>query len=296
MKAIETRQLTKYYGKIRGIADVNLEVEEGDIFGFIGPNGAGKTTTIRTLLNLIFPSEGTARILAWDIIEDSKKIRQNTGYVPAEVYYYGDMTIAELLAYSASFYPHLNPKVCRTRINELAERFEVNQKRRIDGLSSGNKKKVAIIQALLHNPSLLILDEPTSGLDPLMQHTFFEVLKEENQRSTIFFSSHDLGEVQKMCNKVAIIKQGKIIKVESVDRLRSQQFKTITVEFKDKNASLEIEGVIKREATGTQHKILFNGDIKKLLYTLSQQDIQNISIEEPSLEEIFMHYYEKEEN
>ena len=226
-----------------------------------------------------------------DIIKDSKEIRKNTGYIPAEINYYPEMTVAELLAYSASFYS----KDAGLRIKELAERFEINLERKIDGLSSGNKKKVAIVQALIHNPRLLILDEPTSGLDPLMQHIFFEVLREENQRATIFLSSHVLDEVQRMCNKIAIIKQGKIIKVESIEQLRNKQFKTVTVEFENDNEpSLIIDGIIKTERIAKVDKILFNGDIKGLLYLLSQKDIRNVLIEEPSLDEIFMHYYEKE--
>jgi len=290
MKAIQTSNLTKYYGKIRGILDVNLEVEEGDIFGFIGPNGAGKSTTIRTLINFIYPSRGTAKVLGKDIIKDSKEIRKDTGYLPAEINYYGDLTVVELLKYSASFYS----KNYDERITELSKRFELNLNRKVDELSYGNKKKVAIVQALLHNPRLLILDEPTSGLDPLMQNVFFEVLKEENKKATIFFSSHILSEVQKMCNKIAIIKQGKILKVESIDDLRKNKFKTVTVELEeDEDLSLNIPGIIKAEKIGKVYKVLFNGDIKELLYILSQQDIHNVLIEEPSLEEIFMHYYEE---
>lgn len=293
MKAIETNNLSKYYGKIRGIEDVNLEVEEGDIFGFIGPNGAGKSTTIRTLLNFLFPSKGSARILGMDMIKDSKEIRKNTGYIPSEVNYYGDMTVIELLNYSASFYSGN----CQSRMNELMERFELNPGRKVEELSFGNKKKVAIVQALLHSPRLLIFDEPSSGLDPLMQNIFFEVLREENERASIFFSSHVLSDVQRMCNKIAIIKQGMILKVESIDQLRNKQFKTVTVEFeKDNEAIFEIDGIVKNERTGKINKILFNGDIKNLLYILSQKDINNVLIEEPSLEEIFIHYYEGEVN
>jgi len=181
------------------------------------------------------------------------------------------------------------------RIRELIERFELNPSRKVEELSHGNKKKVAIVQALLHNPRLLILDEPTSGLDPLMQNVFFEVLREENKRATIFFSSHVLSEVQRMCNKFAIIKQGKILKIESIDDLRKNKFKTVTVEFEEDNKPLlDIEGIVKTEKTGKLYKLLFNGDIKSLLYILSQKEIHNVLIEEPSLEEIFMHYYESE--
>lgn len=288
MKAIETSQLTKYYGKIRGILNLNLEVEEGEVFGFIGPNGAGKSTTIRTLLNFLFPSRGSARVFGLDIIRDSKEIRRITGYVPSEVNYYGDMTVTELLRYSASFYPNCQA----SRANELVERFELNPGRKVGELSHGNKKKVAIIQALLHSPRLLILDEPTSGLDPLMQNEFFDLIREVNQRATIFLSSHVLSEVQKMCNRIAIIKQGMVLKVERIDELRKRQFKSVTVEFAEPDAVVEIGGIIRAEKWGNVQKFFFNGDMKSLLYALSHQDIHNVLIEEPSLEEIFMHYYE----
>jgi len=288
VKAIETSQLTKYYGKNRGILNLNLEVEEGDVFGFIGPNGAGKSTTIRTLLNFLFPSGGSARVFGLDIVRDSKEIRKIIGYVPSEVNYYGDMTVMELLRYSASFYPNCPA----ARANELVERFELNPGRKFGELSHGNKKKVAIIQALLHKPRLLILDEPTSGLDPVMQNVFFDLLREENQRATIFFSSHVLSEVQKMCNRIAIIKQGMVLKVERIDDLRKRQFKSVTVEFAEPDAVLEIEGMIKTEKWGNVQKFFFNGEMKNLLYALSHHDVHNVLIEEPSLEEIFMHCYE----
>lgn len=288
MQAIQTRQLTKYYGKNRGIEDLNLEVAEGDIFGFIGPNGAGKSTTIRTLINLIFPTAGSAQVLGLDIISDSLEIRRNIGYIPADINYYGDMSSIELLNYSASFYKG----DFTARINELMERFEINPDKKITELSSGNKKKLAIVQALLHRPRLLILDEPTSGLDPLMQNVFFEVLREENQRATIFLSSHVLSEVQRLCHKIAIIKEGKILKVEEIEQLRKKQYKTITVEFERENEHFTIDGMMALDRTARQDKFMFKGNLQELLHALAQQDITDVLIEEPSLEDIFMHYYE----
>lgn len=291
MKAIQTRELSKYYGKIRGIEELDLEVEEGDVFGFIGPNGAGKSTTIRTLLNLIFPSSGSAQVLGLDIIKDSREIRRSIGYIPAEINYYGDMKVSDFLNYSASFYS----QDCSSRIKDLTERFELSLNKRIAELSSGNKKKVAIVQALLHNPRLLILDEPTSGLDPLMQNVFFDVLREEHQQATIFLSSHVLSEVQRLCNKIAIIKQGRILKVEKVDQLRKEQYKAVTVEFeRDHEPSFNMPGIVALERTACQDKFMFKGDLKELLQVLSRSAIENVLIEEPSLEDIFMHYYEKE--
>src|SRR4030042_3196181 len=205
MGIIEVNKLTKYYGKARGIVDVSFSVEDGEIFGFIGPNGAGKSTTIRVFLSLIYPTSGQAKIFGKDCIKYGPEIRQDIGYLPSEVFYYEGMKVLDLLKYSASFYA----KDCTKRMHELADLMELDMKRKIDDLSYGNKKKVGIVQGLLHQPKLIVLDEPTSGLDPLMQQKFFNLIREENKRgATIFFSSHILGEVQKMCNRVAIIKEG----------------------------------------------------------------------------------------
>lgn len=290
MKAIQTRQLTKFYGKSRGIEKLDLAVEEGDIFGFIGPNGAGKSTTIRILINLIFPTAGSAQVLGLDIIKDTQEIRRNIGYIPAEINYYGDMSAIELLNFSASFYT----MDCTARIKELIERFEINPSKKIGELSSGNKKKLAIVQALLHRPRLLIFDEPTSGLDPLMQNIFFEVLREENQRATIFLSSHVLSEVQRLCHRIAIIKQGTILKVEEMEHLRKEQYKTVTVEYEREDEPVfNIAGMVALDRMARQDKFMFKGDLHELLYALSQRDITNVLIEEPTLEDIFMHYYEQ---
>ena len=221
MYAIETQNLTKYYGKSRGIIDLNLQIEPGEIFGFIGPNGAGKSTTIRTLLGLIFPSSGSGRIFGLDIIKDSKEIKKQIGFMPSEIQYYEKMDVIELLRYSANFYE----TDCESRIKELAETFDLDLERKIIDLSRGNQKKVSILQSLIHEPGLLILDEPTSGLDPLMQAKFFEILKDENSKgTTVFFSSHTLSEVQKMCRRVGIIKDGKIVAVEDIETLRKNSF------------------------------------------------------------------------
>jgi len=228
MYVIETRGLTKYYGKARGIIDIDLKIEPGEIFGFIGPNGAGKSTTIRTLLGLIFPSSGSGRIFGLDIVKDSKEIKKQIGFMPSEVNYYEKMDVHELLRYSANFYEI----DCESRIVELADTFDLELDRKIIDLSRGNQKKVSILQSLIHQPPLLILDEPTSGLDPLMQAKFFEILKEENSKgTTIFFSSHTLSEVQKMCRRVGIIKEGKIIAVEDIESLRKKQLRKIQIEF-----------------------------------------------------------------
>ena len=221
---IDITDLSKFYGKTRGIEKVNLQISEGEIFGFIGPNGAGKSTTIRILLNLIFPTSGRAKIMGMDVIRKTKKIKQLVGYVPSDANAYGYMNVLEFLQYCQRFYYVNNIQ----RINELSSWFELDLKRKISDLSMGNRKKVAIVQSLLHQPRLLILDEPTTGLDPLMQAKFFELLRLENQRGmTIFFSSHILNEVQMLCKRVAIIKDGKIIQLEDIENLRKKQLKKV---------------------------------------------------------------------
>ena len=213
---IETKNLTKYYGKARGIIDVSLSVEEGEIYGFIGPNGAGKSTTIRTLLSLIYKTSGEAKIFGLDTEAHKVEILKQVGYLPSEVFYYDNMRAIDLFKYSASFYK----KDCSKRIEELSALLQVNLRQKIEDMSLGNKKKVGIIQGLLHAPRLIILDEPTSGLDPLMQRTFFDLIKEENRRgATVLFSSHILSEVQRICDRVAIIKEGRIITEQKIGEL-----------------------------------------------------------------------------
>lgn len=294
MNTIEIRGLTKYYGKNRGVEDIHLDVKEGEIFGFIGPNGAGKSTTIRTMLNLIFPTEGEIRIFGKDSRKDSEAIARDIGYLPSEVFYYDDMSVRDLLKYSASFYK----KDCTKRISELAELLELDLNRKIEDLSYGNRKKVGIVQGLLHDPKLIILDEPTSGLDPLMQQKFFHLLQEENRKGkTIFFSSHILSEVQKLCHRVAIIKDGAIIKVQDMASLKEETYKRFTIDTKvDLNAPLkDVEGISDLTQQGSIYSFIYKGDVNPITRLLGQTDLKDILIEEPTLEEIFLHYYEKEE-
>jgi ABC-2 type transport system ATP-binding protein len=289
---IEIRDLTKTYGRDRGIEHVDLDVEEGDVFGFIGPNGAGKSTTIRVLLNLIFPTGGGARIMGMDAVRDSKRIRLHTGYVPSDASPYSSMDVDEFLGYCLGFYRTGNGA---DRIVQLSELFELDRKRKISDLSMGNRKKVSIIQSLLHSPRLLILDEATMGLDPLMQARFFELLRSENRQGmTIFFSSHTLSEVQMLCKRVAIIRDGTIIKVEDIETLRKKQLKKIHIEFADQ-ADNELAGLEGIENTpvvsGNTLQFMYSGDINGLILRLMGRKITEMTIEEPSLEEIFMHYY-----
>lgn len=294
MNVIETNKLTKYYGKSRGIIDVSFNVEEGEIFGFIGPNGAGKSTTIRTLLSLIYPTSGSAKIFGKDCIKYGPEIKKEIGYLPSEVFYYDNMRVIDLLKYSASFYK----KDCSKRMRELAEIMDLDLYKKIDDLSFGNRKKVGIVQGLLHEPKLIILDEPTSGLDPLMQQRFFNLLQDENKKgATVLFSSHILSEVQRLCNRVAIIKEGKIISLEKISTLRENSYKRIVVETSANIGSeyFKIDGVSNIEVKNHTVSFLFKGNINLVMKKIAEIKISDIMIEEPSLEEIFMHYYTKGE-
>ncbi|ENQ3108563.1 ABC-2 type transport system ATP-binding protein [Bacillus sp. 491mf] len=293
MNVIEIKNLTKTYGKVRGISDISFNVEQGEIFGFIGPNGAGKSTTIRTLLSIIYPTSGSATIFGKDCIQFAPEIKKEIGYLPSEIFYYDNMKVKDLLKYSASFYK----KDCSKRIKELAEIMDLDLNKKIDDLSLGNKKKVGIVQGLLHEPKLIILDEPTSGLDPLMQQKFFELLEEENKKgATILFSSHILSEVQRLCNRVAIIKEGKIVTVEKISTLQENNYKKFKIETKsalDKNY-FQIDGVNKLEVNNNVTSFIFKGNINTVMKKIAEIEIANLWIEEPDLEEIFIHYYEKE--
>ncbi len=290
MSIIETKNLTKYYGKARGIEDVSINVEEGEIFGFIGPNGAGKSTTIRLLLSLIYPTSGEAKLFGKDAIEHGPEVRKRIGYLPSEIFYYDKMKVKDLLNYSASFYE----KDCSSRIKELSETMELDLDRRIEDLSYGNKKKVGIVQGLLHDPDLIILDEPTGGLDPLMQQKFFKIIKEENKKgATVFFSSHILGEVQELCNRVAIIRNGSIIEIEDIKTLRENNYKKISILGDNIDKELfHISGVTKLIKEDRGISFFYKGDINIMTKAISRIKAIDVSIEEPTLEEIFMHYYQ----
>jgi ABC-2 type transport system ATP-binding protein len=299
VNAIETRDLTKFYGQSRGIIDLNLSIGEGEIYGFIGPNGAGKSTSIRLFLNLLFPTRGSGHIFGLDIVKDSPAIKQIVGFVPSEVHYYDKMKVLELLQYSARFFG----TVLDNEHLQIAEKLELDTSRRIEALSMGNKKKVAVVQSLIHRPRLLILDEPTSGLDPLMQNRFFEILNEVNQNgTTIFFSSHILAEVQKFCHRVAIIKEGKIVDEEDIISMREKSLSRITyhLNVEEPVGFPELPGMISVEHIERGATFLYRGDIPFLLSHLQKLPIDKLTVTEPDLEEVFMHYYketsEKEAN
>jgi ABC-2 type transport system ATP-binding protein len=246
------------------------------------------------LINLIFPTAGSGKIFGMDMVRDSKKIRYRIGYVPSDANLYDRMKVFEFLRYAAAFYTR---KDTGPRIQELAGIFDLDLSRKIPELSMGNKKKVAIVQALVHNPSLLILDEPTTGLDPLIQARLFDLLHEENKNgTTIFLSSHNLSEVQSFCKTVAIIREGKIVNVEEIANLRNKQLKRVRITGKgEMNISdFNLRGIEPIEnQSGKNAEFLFSGNINELIIALSSYELENLSIEEPSLEEIFLHYYKE---
>lgn len=291
MAVIETSKLTKYYGKNRGIVDVNLSVKEGEIYGFIGPNGAGKSTMIKTLLNFIFPTGGSAKVLGFDCVAESHKIKEKTGYVPSEVHFYEDVTVSKLLDYSLSFYKSAD----KDYAGELAKRFDLEMKKKIGQLSLGNKKKTALVIALSISPKLLILDEPTSGLDPLMQQTFFEALREQQKRGgTVFLSSHNLDEVQNLCDRVAIIREGKIIDVKRLDELKAHHEKKITVYAENFPGDFIKDPEFKMVSKDKKSMIFtYNGsDANKIIFELGKIQIKDFVVEDARLSDIFMSYYE----
>ncbi|MBR5129101.1 MAG: ABC transporter ATP-binding protein [Firmicutes bacterium] len=297
MNAIELKKLTKYYGKARGIIDVDLVVNKGDFFGFIGPNGAGKSTSIRTILGLISPNSGSATVLGHDIIAEKKEILSKVGYLPSEAIFYHGMKVKDVLKLSAD----LREMDCAEEAKKLCERLQLDMNRKVNELSFGNRKKVAIVAALQHKPELYILDEPTSGLDPLMQREFFEIMKEKNEEgATVFLSSHILSEIQKNCNRAAIIREGKIIACDTVDSLGKTSAKRVsvtgTVNVDDLAKLVDVRDIkssaVEGEDTNTGLNFLYGGEINDLVAFLGGFDISDLNVSEPDLEDIFMHYYE----
>lgn len=286
MLAIETVNLSKSYGKARGIIGVDLSVEEGDFFGFIGPNGAGKSTTIRTLLGLIKADGGSAKIFGKDVWEQKTQILAECGYLPSETQFYPSQKVRDVLELASK----IRGVDCAKKAKELCDRLMLDPERKVQDLSFGNRKKVAIVAALQHNPKLLLLDEPTSGLDPLMQHEFFEILKEYNSvGTTVFLSSHVLSEIQKYCLNAAIIREGRLLLSSSVENLTHTQAKRVQIQ-----GDVDLTGL--KQVSGLESKdgalsFLYAGEMKELLELLARSNVKDLIVSEPSLEEIFMHYY-----
>lgn len=291
MKAIETRNLTKFYGDVCGIDGLSLSVEEGDFFGFIGPNGAGKSTLIRTLLGLISKTSGSAEIFGRDITECKIENLGEIGYLPAEVEFYSGMRVKDVLSFAAK----MRGVNCDGEAAELCARLDLDVNRKVGDLSLGNKKKVGIICALQHKPRLYLLDEPTSGLDPLMQQEFFKILKERNEEgATVFLSSHVLSEIKKHCKTAGIIREGRLVLLDTVDNLGHTGVKKVTI--KTSSPIPLLDGIENVRHDGEQASFLFSGDVQALLTSLASMSVTDISITDPELDEVFMNYYVKEES
>lgn len=290
MNAVETASLTKFYGKARGINDINLTVAEGDFFGFIGPNGAGKSTTIRILTGLISQTSGTAKIFGKDISAKTELLSE-IGYMPSEANFYHGMKVHEVIKYSAK----LRKRDCAGEAAKLCERLELDVGKKISELSLGNRKKVSIVCALQHNPKLYILDEPTSGLDPLMQREFYAILEERSaEGATIFLSSHILSEIQKYCKRAAVIREGKILTCGSIENIVHTNAKKVTLSGISELPKLG--GIRNVEIECDTIKFLYGGEPRQLLKALAPLPITDVSITEPDLEEIFLHYYKEGED
>lgn len=291
MEAIRTVHLTKYYGKSRGIVDLDLTVQEGDFFGFIGPNGAGKSTTIRTLVGLISPTSGEARIFGKGLPRGGSGALADIGYIPSEAFFYNNMRVRDVIRFSAD----LRGRDCSREAKALCDCLELDTTKRIRELSLGNRKKVSIVCALQHNPKLCILDEPTSGLDPLIQREFYSILEERNaQGVTIFLSSHVLSEVQRYCKHAAVIREGRLLVSDSTRNLGHTEAKRVAIKGVETPPALENIRDVK--TSGDTVSFLYSGDPKILLAALASLPVTDVNISEPDLEEIFMHYYEKEGN
>ena len=285
--AIETSKLTKYYGKARGIIDVDLKVEQGDIYGFIGPNGAGKSTFIRVLLGLIAPTSGAAAILGLDCEKQTKNILAQIGYMPSEAMFYHGMRVKELLRFSA----RLRKQDCSAEAVLLCERLDLDQNRKVNELSMGNRRKVGIVCALQHRPALYILDEPTSGLDPLIQKEFFNLLLERHEQgATILLSSHVLSEVQRYCRNAAVIREGRIIAAGTVEELSSSAARRVRIQGISELPSLT--GIKNLSAHADGIDFLYQGEVRALVAALADRDFVDLFIEEPDIEEVFLHFYE----
>lgn len=289
MKAIETEHLTKFYGSARGITDVSLTVDAGDFFGFIGPNGAGKSTTIRTLLGLIRPTSGSAAIFGKPIGAGMNEIRAEIGYLPAEAMFYSGIRVRDILKLSAN----LRGMNCDAEAKKLCARLELDDSRKVEELSLGNRKKVGIVCAMQHKPRLYIMDEPTSGLDPLMQREFYALLCERNREgATVFLSSHALSEVQRYCQHAAVIREGSLLACDSVDKLGHAAAKRVTLRGTAQIPALD--GVRDIRTGEDSVSFLYSGDVQKLVKALSGLPLTDLTVAEPDLEEVFLHYYQKE--
>lgn len=285
---LEIKKLTKYYGKVLGVRDLSLELKSGEVFGFIGPNGAGKSTTIRSVMNFINKTSGEVYFMGELFDKNDIDKKKLIGYLPSEINLYDDLTVKEMLDYHETFYKeNIHDKRC-----DLVKRLELDETKRIEDLSLGNSKKLGIVLAFMHSPKLLILDEPTSGLDPIMQQVFYDLLKEEKEKgTTIFYSTHILSEISKICDRVGIIKNGTLLNIETIDELKKKNLTYVTIE------SNNIESIISKleldEFEENNNTIRFKNNMNSndLIKILSEFNIERLLIEEATLEDVFLHYY-----
>ena len=288
-KILEVRNLTKYYGKVLGVQNVNFELDRGEVFGFIGPNGAGKSTTIRTILDLINKTSGVVLFNGKKFDKNDINLKRKIGYLPSEINLYEDLTVKEMLDFHEKYFK----KDLSNRRKDLVDRLKLDETKKIEELSLGNLKKVGIVLAFMHEPSLIILDEPTSGLDPIIQQEFFKlVLEEKNNGKTILYSTHILSEISKICDRVGIIKNGKLLKVEPINEILDKNLSYVTITSKDCNKiinELNVQ-IVSYENNNLVFKNTFNSNL--LIKSLAKYDIEKIYIEQASIEDIFLHYYE----
>ena len=291
MPVIELKKLTKFFGAVPAVLEASLTVEEGDFFGFVGPNGSGKSTTIRMMMNYVRPTSGTATILGMDSRSQSGKLKKMVGYVPSEVDYYMDMRAMEVIRYAAA----MRGLRDKSRIDQLCDLFEVDTVRRISHMSLGNRKKIALVTALLHSPKLLILDEPTSGLDSLIKRRFKDLLVEANQKgATIFFCNHDIGEVQELCGRTAIIRKGSILEVANTDNLSSSDTRRVKLKTTDNLSALfTLFQINDPVVTGDLVTFSYRGVMDPFIKALANYEIQDLQVSLPSLEDAIIRFYEK---
>ena len=285
---LEINNLTKFYGSVLAVKDLSLTLKEGEIFGFIGPNGAGKSTKIRAIMNLIHRTEGTILFEGKVLKKDDIALKEQIGYLPSEIYLYEDMTVKEILDYHASFYK----KDLKKRREDLVNRLKLDESRKIEDLSLGNLKKLGIVLAFMHEPKLLIFDEPTSGLDPVMQQVFYELLEEEKEKgTTIFYSTHILSEISKVCDRVGLIKDGTLLKIETIEEMKRKNLTFVTVESKDVKKIVHDLKLDMLEQSDHMIKFQNSCPADDLIQVLSKYHIDKLLIEEATLEDMFLHYY-----
>ncbi|RAQ96129.1 ABC transporter ATP-binding protein [Thermogemmatispora tikiterensis] len=291
---IQVSGLTKYYGRSRGILDLSFEIEEGEIFGFLGPNGAGKTTTIRTLMGFLRPSAGRATIAGLDCWSQAPAVKRLVGYLPSEFAFDPGLTGAQILTYLG----HLRGGVDRSYVQQLCERLDFDPGKRFREYSRGNRQKLGLIQAFMHRPRLLILDEPSSGLDPLNQQEFYRMLREvQSEGHTVFLSSHILPEVEQTCSRVGIIRDGRLVEVNEVSRLKHMRQQTVVISFPGPASPEWFQGLpgvaaVRLNRDGRELHLDVQGELQAVIKAAAAHDALSLSTQEPSLEEIFLRFYQ----